>query len=484
VFVADFDVNGARPLAFNLNGAPAAPLALRPLSSARGPNQAMPANSPALRAFTGVYEFRNLDPATRYRVSVSAGLPGALEHSAIDVVTLPSSIPTAAAGGFDVLLASCFYRDEHSAGALAAAIRNLLGSLRAKPSGLRAPDCALFMGDQVYLDLPTLRDFADDSAFLAKKFEDDYRINWHSSLSPLLSLAPSACLPDDHEYWNNAPHASFQNGNTLSVPGRKRWRDAASAAYEAFAKPFNGSGFDSINDPLVITVHPLSFFLADGRSARDENRAFTITPACRAKLRGWVDELNANNRVGVFVTGQSLVQAPVASLEGKVADWEMPNYADYPAIMAELTRAKQRLLLLTGDVHWGRVASITDSVSGAERLQEVIVSPASLVTTVVSDQWQLFKGWFNNNPWPRHGAAATPPTRLLSGTGPSANLRCRTAQNSDSRPAMVKGDQLGLLSFDWTQARLRASITYFPIHANSSLAKAIVVPLFNQAIAS
>jgi hypothetical protein len=45
------------------------------------------------------------------------------------------------------------------------------------------------------------------------------------------------------------------------------------------------------------------------------------------------------------------------------------------------------------------------------------------------------------------------------------------------KPAQVRGDQLGLLSFDWTNARLRATIRYFPVHA--SLNRAVTVPLFD-----
>lgn len=483
VFVGDFGVGVARPLSFTLDGAPAEPFVLRPLSSVRGPGEGVPSGSSAPRAFTGVYEFRGLPSGRRFRVGVTAGSARNAEQYAIDCATLPERIPDAPSGGFDVLLCSCFYRNEHSAGATAAAIRSVLSSLRPKRSGLRRPDCAIFMGDQVYLDLPTLADFPDRTDWLARKFEDDYRINWHSSLAPLLSLAPWACVPDDHEYWNNFPHPSIQNGNTVAPAGRQRWKRAASVAYEAFAKPFNAQGTDTVDEPLVVTVHPLSFFLADGRSGRDENRRFTLTPACRQRLRAWVDELNATNRVGVFVSGQSLVQAPVAPLQGKLADWEMPNYADYPGLIAELVRAQNRLLLLTGDVHWGRVVSITDAVTGAERLQEVIVSPSSLVSTVLVDQWKLAQGRSRGNPWPRHGGAGAPPTRLLSGTGPGASLRCRTGQRTDAAPARVKGDQIGLLSFDWTHSRLRATVSYFPIHADSTATRPVRVPLFDTSIA-
>lgn len=472
VFVGDFGATEARGIEFTLQGAAASPEVLRPLTSVRGAANGLAANSRTPRCFTGVYEFRGLPAGSRVRVGVRVGG----EQRLLDVATLPAQVPAASQGGFDILLASCFYKPESSAGAIAAAVRNVSSALRAKPTGLRAPDCALFMGDQVYLDLPTLKDFDDDPLFLGHKFEADYRANWESGLEPLFRLAPWACVPDDHEYWNNAPHASTQNGNTWTEQGRRNWYDAARVCWDAFAKPFNERGTDSIDDPLVVDVHPISIFIADGRSGRDPGRAHTLTPSCRQALAAWVDRLNAEGKVGLFVSGQSLLRDAASQAGGKLADWELPNYRDYAAILAELGRAKHRLLLLTGDVHWGRVASAHDAVTGSERLQEVIVSPLSLVTTVGVDQWKWLKGLFRpSEVWPRHGQGDPPPPRLAFGA--PRTYRFMLGQTTDVRPAQVKGDQLALLSFDWTHARLRATVRYFPVHG--TLSRPVTVPLFD-----
>ena len=472
IFVGDFDVTTARPLHFTLDGARADPVVLRPLSSVRGPAHGIAAGSAVLRSFTGVFEFRGLDVARRVRVGVTAGN----DARSLDLVTLPARVPTANEGGFDILLASCFHKAESNAGAVLAAVRTLLSAIRAKPSGLRTPDCALFMGDQVYLDLPTLQEFPNDPSWLANKFEADYRVNWEHGLEPLMRLAPWACVPDDHEYWNNAPHPSTQNANTWSAAGRRNWRDAAGLCYEAFAKPFNGRGTDSVDDPLIVDVHPISLFIADGRSRRDEGLGHTLTPNCRRELAGWIDRLNREGKVGLFVSGQSLLHPAASQVGGKLADWELPNYRDYTALLRLFGSAKNRLLLLTGDVHWGRVSSAYEAVSGAERLQEVIVSPLSLVTTVGMDQWKWLKGVFRPSElWPRHSSADTPPARLTFGS--PQTYRCQVGQSTEVKPAQIKGDQLGLLSFDWTNARLRASVRYFSVHP--TLNRTVTVPLFD-----
>lgn len=489
VFVGDFRARSARPIAFTLDGRAASPTVLRPLTSVRGAQHGAAAQTE--RAFVGVYEFRGLTPGRLYRVGVRVGA----EEQRIDSRVLPDRVASEVDGGFDVLLSSCFYRNESSSGELSRALRQLVASVRPKRGGGRTPDLSLLMGDQVYLDLPTLKNFPDQLPWLAAHFEENYRQNWEGPLAEVLRVAPSACLPDDHEYWNNAPHVSPQIGNSFSASGRRRWREAAALSYEAFAQPqvdaslaltaASGARADAVDQPLVIDVHPLSFFIADGRSRRDEGRSHAFTPACRAALGAWVDRLNARGRVGVFVSGQSLLCKPASHSAGSVADWEMPNYGDYAEVLATLGRAERRMLWLTGDVHWGRVCTLVNRFN-EPRVQEVVVSPLSLVSTVGFDQakvaWSWLKGVFGrDDPWPRHAKAENPPGELRFGS--DMNVRCRAgvARRADGRPAQIIGNQLGLLSFDWTQGQLRGSVTYFPVHPK--ITAPVRVPLFTTSIA-
>jgi len=489
VFVGDFGVRAARPLAFTLDGRPASPTVLRPLTSVRGPQHGAAAH--AARAFVGVYEFRELTPGQLYRVAVRVGD----EERRFDSRVLPDRVAPDADGGFDVLLSSCFYRNESSQGDLERALRQLVASVRPKRGGGRTPDLSLLMGDQVYLDLPTLKNFPDELPWLAAHFEENYRQNWEGLLAGVLRVAPSACLPDDHEYWNNAPHASPVIGNSHSAGGRRRWHDAAALSYEAFAQPqvdpslaltaANGARADAVDQPLVIDVHPLSFFLADGRSRRDEGRTYAFTPACRAALRAWVDGLNAKGRVGVFVSGQSLLCRPASQNGGKLADWEMPNYGDYAEVLATLGRAQKRMLWLTGDVHWGRVCTLSNRFN-EPRVNEVVVSPLSLVSTVGLDQAKIAWSWLKgvvgrDDPWPRHAKAENPPAELRLGADASARHRASVAPRADGKPAQIIGNQLGLLSFDWTRGLLRATVTYFPVHPK--ITAPVRVPLFTTSIA-
>jgi hypothetical protein len=396
---------------------------------------------------------------------------------------LPRRIPSAAEGGFEVLLASCFCVQEHNAATLAAALRQLQADIRPTAAGVRAPNCAFFMGDQVYLDLPSLTDFPSNRARLAQKFEADYTRNWGGALASLLEVAPSVAVPDDHEFWNNAPHSSPFIQNSWKKAGRDAWRAAADAAFAAFARPYPQSGGQPGDEPFVFDVSPVSFFFADGRSGRSETHAFT--EPCRAQLEKWVDRLNAERLVGVFVSGQSLFRAAADQISGQVADKELPNYKDYAPVVRCLQRAKRPMLALTGDVHWGRVTRALDA-AGTARITEVVVSPASLVTTAGADElanfWSGLRGLFGHkDPWPRHAAAEAPPASFGTGAG---RYRCEVARAADGSAANIKGDQLGRLSFayDRSRQRLTAAITYYAIQ-NSPRAP-IRVPLLDISLAS
>lgn len=115
---------------------------------------------------------------------------------------LPAAVPAGLGASFNVLLVSCFHQQEDRGG--------LAGNLVAQlPVNFR-PHLLLLLGDQVYLDLPTLTNFRDRVDWLAQKFEEDYTANWRglAGYAQILEAAPSAAIPDDHEYWNNAPHTS------------------------------------------------------------------------------------------------------------------------------------------------------------------------------------------------------------------------------------------------------------------------------------
>ena len=317
------------------------------------------------------------------------------------------------------------------------------------------------MGDQVYLDLPTLNNYPDNEAKLADRFERYYRTNWTTNLGiePLLKSAPSVFCPDDHEYWNNFPHRSPIIQNSWKQGSRQRWKNAADQLYDAYQCAAPAERGDSIE----VEVDPLSILVLDQRSQRRDDRSATMTPDALQNLDDWVDRLIAANKIGAVVTGQSLLDRPVGKFKGAVADWMLPNYGDYERIVKSLSRlseAGRPVLLLTGDVHWGRVTRIKEA--GRTRFIEIVCSPSALVSTVGSDQLKsigagfrrFFKG--EETRWPRHSSAPdAEPYFALQVFG----KRYRTE-------VVYKhmGDQLAMLAFRKAANTLEAKVTYYEIH--------------------
>lgn len=410
------------------------------------------------RAFTGVYEFSGLTSDTFYRVRVNAD---GEDSPTLETRTLPDSVPTEIDRSFNVLLVSCFHQAEDRGGLASTIVSQLKATSK--------PHLTILAGDQVYLDLPTLKDFPDDQAWLAEKFERDYTLNWSGPLAytEVLAAAPSISSPDDHEYWNNYPHPSPIIGNSLTEDGRRHWREAAQAMYDGFQLPYPAK----VGEGVAIDVHPLSFFVADTRSGKDIDRKFTMKPDARKQLDSWVSQVIDKKRFGVFVSGQSLFGDAAGSFEGAVGDYELANYGDYAEIVTILKRlvdAGRPVLCLTGDVHWGRVATTTDIRTGRIAFTEVISSPVSLVSTVGADQGKRLVGFLGGlfgkeNPWPRHSDPGTLPTFLGSNVL-AGGFPCSLVHGQ-------RGNHAVMLSFRQQGGGLELRVKYWPISRDMQVGK-------------
>jgi hypothetical protein len=182
----------------------------------------------------------------------------------------------------------------------------------------------------------------------------------------------------------------------------------------------------------IVEVDPLSILMLDSRSKRRETtkgRESLIPAASAQELDRWADALIARHvagqlTVGLFITGQSLLDPQAGFFAGQFADYALSNFEDdYAAIVAPLERAAAAgvpMILATGDVHWGRVVILRRRLEPRPAFVEVISSPLSLVESVGIDQWNLVKDRLasylgTSNDWPRHSAPAPPPSRWGSG---------------------------------------------------------------------
>lgn len=299
-----------------------------------------------------------LDPRRTYPLRLRVGRWVVADGS---LTTLPDRLPVAGEKPFTVLLGSCFYRAEDREGAVGRQYALLP----------ERPDIKILCGDQVYLDnppgeflVPRLRpgQWLEDRSF------DAYAKTWTQSLAAggfneLLKHGGNFFTSDDHEFWNNAPDRGLNVlGYTTTRAQRDTWYKIARKLFETFQTPQSFTGF---------RVGPLSFCILDTRINRRPDRAALITDADLAGVRDWVAGLEGP---GVLVLGQ-----PLLAEEGSKADWGLRDYPEFRRIVELLRSSEHWIVLLTGDVHFGRMASCPLRHDLGTRLVEIISSPMQLV---------------------------------------------------------------------------------------------------------
>ena len=106
---------------------------------------------------------------------------------------------------------------------------------------------------------------------------------------------------------------------------------------------------------------------------------------------------------GCLVLGQ-LLFAKKAGTFSKHMDLGLPDFDQYAGLLDALSGSGQSIVILTGDVHFGRVA-VCELLNGKE-IVEVVASPMSLVAPVPPNDWKSAPRPFPDWPTTRAGPAA------------------------------------------------------------------------------
>jgi hypothetical protein len=453
VWVGVLGVYPPPPVSFEILGQPVAARMLAPgfeplgdeVCDARG----RPLNYRALFALAW--------PTTRERFQITV-------RAANSTATLtsrrpPTQLPAKTADSFNLLLSSCYYQPNDKSRALADVVQAI------KP----VPDFTLLAGDQVYLDLPSQQDLPLNKTALAKTLGKKYQLNWFSGsaqqpgLADMLRHGPVLCVPDDHEFWNNFPLFQTQLNNTYRPQDRNNWQELANRLYERYQRsPAQAAGF------FRQDIAPLSMLFLDGRTQRDGAGAQMFNSATHAAINQWKNDLLARKQqgkpaIGLLSSGQALLIEMPGPWARKMADMEMPNYADFTlltATLAELFAAEIPVIYITGDVHWGRIVE-GKNARGNVLFYEVIASPSRLIDTNVIDQYNLVKNSLRNlfgkgDDFPRHPSAADVDELKF------ANLRLTVKHRQ-------RGDHVALLRFNATAGGLEFSVDYVCTDADEKL---------------
>jgi hypothetical protein len=396
-------------------------------------------------------------PATRERFQIRVRAAHCV--TTLTSRRLPAQLPMQAAESFNLLLSSCYYQPNDKSRALADLIKVI------KPS----PDFTLLAGDQVYLDLPSQQDLPTNKSALAKTLGKKYQLNWFSSslqqpgLADVLRHGPVLCVPDDHEFWNNFPLFQAQLNNTHRAEDRHNWQQLANLLYERYQRsPAQAAGFYRQD------IAPLSMLFLDGRTQRDSNGKAMFTQATHAAITQWKNDLLKRKQqgqaaVGLLSSGQALLIEMPGPWARKLADMEMPNFADFALltrVLEELFAAEIPVIYITGDVHWGRIVEGRNA-RGNVLFYEVIASPSRLIDTAGADQYNQLKNSL----------------RSLFGKGEDFPLHPEAAEVDELKFCKLRlsvkhrqrGDHVALLRFNATAGGLEFTVDYVCTHADEKL---------------
>jgi len=310
---------------------------------------------PFKRLSKGYYhlsQFTQLTPGTHYKVELYCVEDDArvlLQQGQFS--TLPAAIPALGQKPFTIALGSCFANQDDK-GRVSAAYKALYEN---GDESVR-PDVTFLVGDQVYLDLG-FASLIPFSQFIRRRFAKRYAANWHD-LSDVFTRGATWMLPDDHDYWNDFP---FNDLPILALQSlkfpvvREKWIAAA-----------NDGVFNIQSSRLLEIIEigqDLSICLANARTTRTE-QGF-MAEAEFTKLLEWARSLRTP---GVLVVQQLLLDEAGGEERNLVSFTHQ-----YQALVEALASTGNDILVLSGDVHFGRIASV--ELAGGGRLTEVVSSP-------------------------------------------------------------------------------------------------------------
>jgi hypothetical protein len=132
----------------------------------------------------------------------------------------------------------------------------------------------------------------------------------------------------------------------------------------------------------AMEIPPLSVRIVDTRMQRTADRSRFVDAATMAELTQWLATLTGP---GLLALGQPLL-VPTTGWTGNLTDWGLADYAQYDELVRALTTTAHDVLVVTGDVHFGRVAEV--QLPTGRRIIELIASPMTLVDDRAGRSWK------------------------------------------------------------------------------------------------
>jgi hypothetical protein len=335
------------------------------LSSEANPHSITLPNQATVNACT--FRVGNQQPDTEV---VVRAMNGNGELARATARTLPDNL-TGPDAELRAVLASCYCRlnkASDNAGRLFKRVFSAYGT----------PHLKIWCGDQVYLDSPAdvLGMHDRTPTKIADSHLTHYVRTWsRDHLGDPLARGANVFTPDDHEYWNNAPFPNVVVTGLFDEDRRTVWQQTARDLLDLFQ---GVPGY--LNETRPIDVPPVSILVLDTRSARvlEKERRNFMTQDDEDLLREWVLSL-ASKGPGILVLGQPLfLDSGTKWFAPRMfEDFSLADYRQFERLLAILNDAPRDILILSGDVHYSRLARML--LPNDRAIWELINSPLALV---------------------------------------------------------------------------------------------------------
>jgi hypothetical protein len=280
----------------------------------------------------------------------------------------------------EIGLFSCYFPSEEYRGRALRA-RSLLQRLDV------IPHVKIFAGDQIYGDVPSSTSTDSIKSIYRDRHREIFQDDW---LGGLLSYGANLFTCDDHEYWNSYPESAWWLSRSYDRNWMETWQEATTHLYQNqgilnFSAGFSGGAADE-RCWCSGQLSGIPLFVTDtrtDRTSRDNARCGSGTTASRPSvmsatqlnsLRSWIDDVRG---IALIVLGQPLW------LLSDFYDSALCDYPDFDAVLDDLARNMRdrgvTYIILTGDIHWGRLTVMANPLRPGSKLIEFVSSPIARV---------------------------------------------------------------------------------------------------------
>lgn len=319
-----------------------------------------------------IIDIDDLTPDTVYEICVSP--PMGDSSKPVLVRTLPYLLGK---NPLEIILFSCYFPSEEYWEHTAHAKAVLQGQQV-------VPHVKIFAGDQIYGDVPASSDPV--TAIYRERYSEACEAN---RLGDLFAYGANLFTCDDHEFWNSYPESMWWLSRTYDGNWREARDEAIRQFYQHqgilnFGTGFSGGAAES-RCWCVGKLSGLDLFVTDTRTDRADRGNQRCSTRCgnapsvmsSKQLDSLLTWIRNVERIGLLVLGQ-----PLWSLSESY-DNALCDYSEFDRILDALAKEMRErdvtYIVLTGDIHWGRLTILQNSLRPASKLIEFVSSPIARV---------------------------------------------------------------------------------------------------------